>query len=311
MKILHHMKRERSGLAFTTLELVKFEERQGHAVAIREPSGDAPIYRSLSYNGSGPDVHAIHSQLRQDSFFDRKPRFMWMHGEPLSSVGNGISMKAIVDLAPKVDAFIAMREDELPIWSSLKRTYYVPKGIDLEQFRPLQGVTERLSGEPAVLYAEHWRGQRNPLYLCIAMEKVWKKLPKARLHLFNCTDKRMLETFSALISSCKWWSFVRSLKGPEQDANLLYNRCDIVVSCLYPLYARSIEAMGAGRAFIGPGYREHEYPYTCNLDPDSIADAILRCWDEWGQFDFRRHAETHHDVSETVRQSVQIYGRYL
>jgi len=73
---------------------------------------------------------------------------MLCHGEPLSSVGNGVSMKAIIDLAPLCDAFICMRKDEWPIWSSIKRTFVVPKGIDLEVFKPLPGVTERLSGEP-------------------------------------------------------------------------------------------------------------------------------------------------------------------
>ena len=92
-------------------------------------------------------------------------------------------MKAICDLASRVDAFIAMRKDEMSIWSSIKRTYLVNKGIDLEMYKPVEGMLEKLSGEPAVLYCENWRGQRNPLYLCVAMEKVWKKYPKARLQI--------------------------------------------------------------------------------------------------------------------------------
>ena len=107
--------------------------------------------------------------------------------------------------------------------------------------------------------------------------------------------------------------FLRSLTGPVPDdqVNLLYNRADIVVSCLDPLYARSIEAFGAGKAFIGPGYTEHDYPWTCRLHPDSMADAIIRCWENYDTVDYRKYAETHHDVQETVRQSVEIYGRYL
>ena len=46
------------------------------------------------------DIHTIHSQINIRTYHDGKPKIMWMHGEPLSSVGNGISMKAIVDLAP-------------------------------------------------------------------------------------------------------------------------------------------------------------------------------------------------------------------
>jgi len=143
------------------------------------------------------------------------------------------------------------------------------------------------------------------------MQEVWKKYPKARLHLYNCNDKKMLETFQALIKNNKWQQFVRTLKGAEQNINLLYNRADIVVSCLYPLYARGIEAFGAGKAFIGPGYKEPGYPWTCELDPVSMADAIINCYENYDQMDYRKWAEDNHDVAETVRQSIEIYERYL
>jgi glycosyltransferase involved in cell wall biosynthesis len=309
MNITHYVKKENSGLFRTTLELANQEEKQNHKVVLREPNGESPIYMT---NGMGdPDVEIIHSQLPITSYHNDIPRFMWMHGEPLSSVGNKVSMKAIVDLAPMVEAFICMREEEHIIWNSIKRTYTVPKGIDLDMFYPQEGVTERLSGEPAVLYIENWRGQRNPLYLCVAMQEVWKKYPNARLHLYNCTDKRMSETFKALIQNNKWWTFIRSLQGYTKDVNALYNRVDIVVSCLYPLYARGIEAFGAGKAFIGPGYKVDDYPYTCELEPQSMANAIINCWEERGKIDFRKWAEDHHDVTETVKQSIEIYERYL
>ncbi len=309
MKILHWLRKENSGLFRTTLELATYEKKQGHDVTLRQPTGGDAYYG----NGTDPDVELIHSQMAAESYYNGKPKFMWMHGEPLSSTGNKISMKAIVDLASKVDAFLCMRKDEHIIWNSIKRTYYVPKGIDLEMYRPLDEITERLSGEPAVLYVENWRGQRNPLYLCVAMEEVWKKYPKARLHLVNCNDKKMNETFKALIQNNKWWTFIRTLSSgvDATKINGLYNQVDIVVSCLYPLYARSIEAFGAGKAFISPGYHVDDYPFTCDLQPESMADAIIKCWENYDSVDYRQWAQDHHDVAETVRQSVEIYERYL
>lgn len=308
MNIGHYMKRERSGLAFSTLEIVDAEEKQGHGVYLKEPGDGALIYgREFD-----PDVEIIHSQLPPTSYHNRKPKIMFCHGEPLSSVGNGVSMRAIADLAPLLDCFIAMRQEEYAIWSSIKRTFVVPKGIDLERFKPidLPAGVEKLAGEPAVLYCEHWRGQRNPLYLCVAMEAVWRRFPKARLHLYNCTDQKMLDTFRGLIGAAKWNTFVRSVQGPVKDVNQLYNRADIVVSCLFPLYARSIEAFGAGKAFIGPGYRDPEYPFRCDLEPASIADAICAAW-EARDFDFRAWAARKHDITNTVRQCVDIYQRFL
>lgn len=306
MKIGHYMKRETSGLAFSTLELVDAEQQQGHEVFIKEPSDGALVYGE----NFAPDVEVIHSQLPQTSYHNRLPRIMWTHGEPLSSVGNGVSMRAIVDLLPLIDCFISMRQEEYAVWSSLKRTFVVPKGIDLKRFHP-DPTVKKLSGEPAVLYVEHWRGSRNPLYLCVAMEQVWRRFPNARLHLYNCKDQKMLDTFKALIGAAKWTTFVRNLQGPVKDVNALYNSADIVVSCLYPLYARSIEAFGAGKAFIGPGYENPAYPWHCSLHPDSMAKAIIDCWENYDQVNYRKWAEDNHDVQETVRQSIDIYRRFL
>ena len=310
MNILHWVKKENSGLFRSTLELAVYEEKAGHGVTLRQPTGDDPV---LYGNGHKPDIELIHSQMSINSYHNDRPKLMWMHGEPLSSVGNKVSMQAIVDLAPAMDAFICMRREEQIVWNSIKRTWLVPKGIDLEEYKPLPLSVEKLSGEPAVLYVENWRGQRNPLYVCVAMQEVWRKYPKARLHLYNCQDKKMSEMFKALISNNHWWTFVRSLQGavPASEINELYNRADIVVSGLYPLYARGIEAFGAGKAFIGPGYREPGYPFTCELEPESMARAIINCWENYDKVDYRAWAETNHDVAETVRQSMEVYHRYI
>jgi glycosyltransferase involved in cell wall biosynthesis len=316
MKIRHWMKREKSGpRVYHVGTRQGRREAQGHQVDLREPDG------TLLYGGfDTPDVHLIHSQIHPSTYHDRIPKFLVTHGEPLSSVGNGVSMRAIVDLAPICEAFIAMRQEEWSCWNSLKKTYVVQKGIDLERFHPVdvpahdpKDPLSKLSGDPAVLYCEHWRGQRNPLFPILAMERVHQKYPEARLHLYNLQDKKMQDTFSALITHCKWNLFVRSMMGPVKDAdvNQLYNRADIVVSGLYPLYARSIEAFGAGKTFVGAGYTDPDYPFRCDYTPESMAEAIIRAHEAKSQFNARAWAEQKHDVNETVRQMVDVYRRYL
>ena len=307
MRILHLMNREDSGLGRTTLELAKYEELAGHKATIREPTAGGLIYG----RGTEYDIGCVHHQMDPHKYHDGKPKFLWCHGECLSSDANGISMRAIVEMAPMCSGFIAMRKDEIPIWKAIKNeTFLVNKGIDLETYKPLTGV-ERLSGEPAVLYYENWRGNRNPLYWCLAMQEVHKKYPNARLHLYNCTDKRMHETFTALHTHCHWWPFLRTISGAAADVNKLLNQVDIVVSALYPLYARSIEAFGAGKAFIGPGYREYDYPWTCTYDVHSMAQAIINCHENYDKIDYRKWAEQYHNVRDTVAQSIEIYERYL
>ena len=307
MNLTHWMRKENSGLAYTTLELVEEEERQGHGIRVHEPSQPEAI---LSKFDGPPDLHLIHSQLGMGAYHDGIPKVMWMHGEPLGSVANGMSMRAIVNLAPSVEAFICMRQEEWPIWNSIKRTYLVPKGIDLIRFTPVDGV-EKLSGNPAILYYENWRGERNPLILCRALVEVVKRFPEAHLHLYNCPGGKMLDTFLGLSNHCRWYTFLKTIHGKEDDVVTLLNRADIVVSCLDPLYARGIEAFGCGKAFIGPGYREHDYPWTCDLEVHSMADAIIRCWSDYGRINYRQWAEQHHDVAKTVRQSLEVYQRFL
>lgn len=308
MKICHHLRKENSGLMHTTLEMAEEEQRQGHDVRIVEPSNGLTAMFS-TFEGP-PDVHSIHSQLSQHTYHDGVPKIMHMHGEPLGSVGNGISMRAIVDLAPSCEAFICMRKEEWPVWNAIRRTHLVTKGIDLNRYKVLDPAPEKLQGNPAVLYYENWRGQRNPLLLCLAMQEVQKKLPEARLHLYNCPGGKMFDTFHKLINHCRWYTFIGSLKGQEKDVVTLLNRADIVVSCLYPLYARGIEAFGCGKAFIGPGYKEEGYPYTCDLEAQSMADAIIKCHEERGKMDFRAWAVERHNIEDTAKQCVRIYERY-
>lgn len=310
MKINHHMRRENSGLVHTTLELVEEEQRQGHAVRVVEPSnGVTPM---LSEFEGDPDIHCIHSQLAAHTYHDGIPKVMWMHGEPLGSVGNQISMRAIVDLAPTCEAFLCMRREEWPVWQSIKKTHLVPKGIDLNRFIVQDPAPEKLAGDPAILYYENWRGNRNPILLCVAMLEVLKEFPDAKLHLYNCPGGKMHDTFQDLIKHNRWYTFIHSLMPQERDVVTLLNRADVVVSCLYPLYARGIEALGCGRPFIAPGYREHDdWPFPCELEPHSIAQAIIQCVKEDRGADwYRGWAQKRHDIAETIRQSVDIYRGY-
>lgn len=293
----------------SALEIAHCEEKLGHTVTIREPSTNTILYGQDCV----PEIHCVHSQLHPSAYGDNIPKVLWNHGEPLSSVANKVSMKAIVDLAPAMDAFICMRQEELAYWKCIKRaSYVVPKGVDLEVYRPLEaGSFKKLDGAPAVLYCENWRGERNPLALCVAMEAVIRELPDARLHLFNCTDQKMLDTFLALYRSCHWWRFIKTIHGPAEDVVKLYCGADIVSSCLFPLYARTaVESLACGKAHVAPGYRVDNYPYSCELDPDSMAGAIIRAWRNEKEIDFRKWATEHHDAMESTRQAIRIYERF-
>jgi glycosyltransferase involved in cell wall biosynthesis len=321
MRIVHYVKKEVSGLYRTAIEICKAELEMGHEVLIQEPQGQV-IWGKLS---GPPDVHVISSQYDMRAYHSTRhewgievntPVFLLQHGEPISSVGNGISMRSVVDLSMLCDALICMRKEEQPIWNSIKRCFYVGKGVDLEVFTPRAEIHEKLRGAPSVLYYESWRGSRNPLILCKAMELVWKRYPEAKLHLYNMSDQRMLETFKALRDVCKWY-FIGSLQGPVkyEDVPALVNRVDMVGSCLFPLYARTpIEALACGKACVAPGYPGdpiNGYPFTCTLNAESMAEAICAAHENKDHFDFRAHAVQFHDLRVMVSNMLHIYEGYL
>ena len=128
------------------------------------------------------------------------------------------------------------------------------------------------------------------------------------------TDKKMHDTFSALIKYAKLWPFVRTLSGPVayDKVPLLLNRCDIVVSALYPLFARSVESLGCNKAFISAGYRIPGYPWTVpEYSPEAFAETIISCWENYDKCNYRQWAETHHDEAESSRQRCAIYEKYI
>ena len=101
-----------------------------------------------------------------------------------------------------------MRKEELLVWNSIKRTYLVSKGIDLEKYHPLEGITEKLSGEPSSSISRTGEASAT-LSICVwPCRRCIRSTPNARLHLYNCNDKRMLETFQALNKTAKWWTFL-------------------------------------------------------------------------------------------------------
>ena len=72
MNITHWVRKENSGLFRTTLELATYEEKQGHKVTLREPTGEKPIYGILK----DPDIELVHSQLATASYYNGKPKGM-------------------------------------------------------------------------------------------------------------------------------------------------------------------------------------------------------------------------------------------
>lgn len=306
MKIVHWVKKENSGLFRTTFELAKYEEKAGHAVSMRVPMDQTVIY---GFKEAEFDIHCIHSQIHPSFYKDGKPKFLFMHGEPDYGMLHKISTSAIMDLVPLVDAFIAFNEAEANIWNSFKRTYLIPKGIDLDSYKPIQ-LPKKLTGEPAVLYAEHWRGFRHPFHAFVALEKVAAKMPKMRFYPFGC-PKEDKDFWLRLIRQNRYNTFCPGVFQPQMNMAGLLNMADIVVSPVFPSYGRvSLEALACNKPVVAYKTNPHATFKCESYDPQDMADKVIQCWEEKpnGQ---RKYAEENLSAKDMADAAIKIYERFV
>lgn len=307
MKILHFLKKEKSGLFNTTLELVKYEERLGHKVSLRTPKDNKTFY---GFADDDFDLICIHSQIFPYYYKDKRPKILFLHGEPDYGMMVKISTQAILDLVPICDAFIAFNPDEAKIWSSFKRTYTITKGIDLERYKPVDVKSKKLKGDPAILYTEHWRTFRHPLHTFVALERVIKKLPNMKFYPFGCPVEEQ-PFWLRIVKQNRYSMFTPGVFKSQKDTRALLGLADIVVSPVFPSYGRvSLEALACDKPVVAYNTNPHATYKVAPYDPDDFAEKIIQCYNEKpsGQ---RAYAEKNLDAKVMAEEAIAIYKRFL
>jgi glycosyltransferase involved in cell wall biosynthesis len=306
LKILHWLKKESSGLFRTTVELAKYEEREGHIVALRQPAKNETFY---GFRDDDFDIHCIHSQINPHYYKDGKPKLLFLHGNPEYGLMTKVSTSAIMDLIPIVDAFVSLHEDEAKIWNSFKRTYVIPKGIDLENYKPAEKEKE-LKSTPAIVYAEHWRQFRHPLHVFVALEKVIKKLPQMRFYPFGCPASEK-EFWLRIVRNNRYSIFCPGVFQWQKSMPELLSLADMVVSPVFPSYGRvGLEALAMGKPLVAYDTNPHA-DYKCRpYDSDDLAEKILQCWEERPN-NQRAYAEKHLSAHDMAMRAIEIYRRFV
>lgn len=306
MKILHWVKKEPSGLFRTVVEIAKYEEKLGHHVALRMPKENQTFY---GFTDDDFDVHAVHSQINPYYYKDKKPKVLFLHGEPDYGMLHKVSTQAIMDLIPLMDCLVAFNPDEATIWNSFKRTYVIPKGIDLEVYKP-QEVKKKFKGKPSILYCEHWRTFRHPMHVLIAMERVIKKIPTARFYPFGC-PKDEQPFWLRLLKQNRYITFCPGVFKRQNNMVGLINLTDIVVSPVFPSYGRvSLEALACNKPVVAYKTNPHA-DYKCEpYDPDDMAEKIIQCYEEKPNHQ-RKYAEDNLSAMKMAEGAVEIYKRFI
>jgi len=306
MKIVHWLKKEGSGLFRTVIELAKYEERAGHHVSLRTPGKQETFY---GFSDPDFDIHCIHSQIHPHYYKDGKPKLLFLHGEPDYAIGTKGSASAIMDLVPIVDAFVSFHTDEAKIWNSFKRTYVIPKGIDLETYKPME-AEKKLNGSPSILYTEHWRSFRHPLHVFVALERVIKKIPTMLFYPFGCPSSEK-EFWLRIVRQNRYNFFCPGVFQRQNNIANLINLVDIVVSPVYPSYGRvALEALACNKPVVSYTSNKHATYQADPYDPDDLAEKIIQCWDEKknGQ---RQYAEKHLDAKVMTEAAIKLYKRFI
>lgn len=306
IKILHWLKKEQSGLFKTVVEIAKYEEKLGHHVALRTPKENQTFY---GFTDDDFDVHAVHSQINPHYYKDDKPKVLFLHGEPDYGMLHKISTQAIMDLIPLMDCLVAFNPDEGKIWDSFKRTYTIPKGVDLEKYKPL-ALDKSLNGNPVILYCEHWRTFRHPMHVFIAMERVIRKIPTAIFYPFGC-PKEEQPFWLRLVKQNRYTAFCPGVFQRQNDMTSLMNLADVVVSPVFPSYGRvSLEAIACGKPVVAYKTNPHAN-YKCEpYDPDDMAEKIIQCYEEKPTLQ-REYAEKNLDAMDMAKGAVEIYRRFV
>lgn len=192
----------RSGLYETTKELAMAESKIDGVLGIlldpddpaggkQDPIDSRVINYAHNFGYKWADIHVIHSTTGGIS--ERlKPKIFAIHGTPeamlyaeLSPDGaKGRSFTAGLEWLNTFQASFCYSKRHLDIWKHFAHNgpvHYVPKGVDLDRFRP-EGMAMDLEGEPRILYGEIYRKIKDPFLLLFALKYLHADYPSMRFH---------------------------------------------------------------------------------------------------------------------------------
>jgi glycosyltransferase involved in cell wall biosynthesis len=299
-------------------ELAKYEEKLGHSVALRDPGKNETFY---GFDDDDFDIHAIHHQIYPFYFKDRKPKILFFHGNPEYMMRVGGSTTVLMELLDLADACLVYIPEQEPVWNSFHRMYAIPKGIDLEVYKPKK-VKKKLIGDPVIVYAENWLSNQNPLPVFVALEKVFIQYPEMRFHPLGCTSK-LTELWMHVIRRNKYHFFTPKLYEFRQtdfsDGALfkssmvdIYNMADMVISPTFPSYGRvSLEALACDKPTITYECNPHGTYKSKYYDVDDMAEKIIQCIEEKPKKKMREYAEKNLDLNRSAEETIKLYQRFL
>ena len=333
-----------SGLYETVKDLIKYENRipgvlAGMVTPDKPEGGEQDqtfspplVTQSHAWAIKIANIHMIHYRSAWGSEM-LKPRVFMAHGtieacveSEMSDYGEkGRSFTSSIDRITNCDATIVFSKRAEYYWKQFDRTnkiHRVTKGIDLERFKPI-GMGVDLMGEPAIGYAEVWRGIKHPLHTIYGVYEYFKKNPKARFQPIGASQNwrlwhklLLLGNFNQMLDKHEMGMSMSNLENWLRGFDMLISPVregepsrvhQEALACGTPVISWDTNPFKDAIAF--------EYAKYCN--PSSLATKIEKLWnriqDDKSKIkqEARKIAEENYDAQTMALEVVDICRKVL
>ena len=250
-------------------------------------------YKSIRPEEAEDDntVNIIHRHLPPN--FDKlKNTVFFAHGTPLYIMEKDESLEAVTEFIHKCDIILTSWPSHIPYWQQFtnKPVIYNQPGVDLDYFTA-DGPKKDAKGKPLVLWADSWRGDKQPWNILYAMKLVAKQLPEAKLKMVNIPENKRLLVARMIQALGLQPNVEFPIDEKVKDVREWYRSADLVVSAVNSEGNNvSWEAEACNVPVI----------QTAGADIQLIKSMIIMSY-------FTRLVTKHRDINDTVTEQARIF----
>jgi len=330
-----------SGLFQSTKDQIKYERRFGmrsEFVDCENPEGkegskDDWLEPITWDEAKKADIWVMHSKIPTDlreEFKGKIPVVAVIHGPAehmiLQEWGTNREESAFtvthINLAWNYDAAVVINKHEMDVievFDEHNKVRYIPNSIDLEEY-PIEGTRWEYWKHPAILSCDVPRIEKMPVHIALAMPRVLRRIPDARLNMFSlplepiqyfrnmfCRSKKR-----ALESACE------NIQLRNNDLRPFMRGGDIGFNNNYSGIASRVtmEMMAMGIPVVAyRGEYTKYHPEIFNLE--GIAQQIEQVWKDLNdpkktlKKDTIKYAREHFDRAKYIPEYAKLYQELL
>jgi len=306
MKIVHwtNYVPRKSGMYESVKDQVKYERLNGIESDLAEPNDkhkngredmDDGWFSPISWEkAKKADIHVLHAWIPDEFKNDKtKKHVAVLHGpnehmlwKEFTSNRADESFNLHLKILWTYDATIVHYDHEweiMKLYDEKDRLHLVPNSIDISRYQDDDVHSWKFWHRPAILSCDTVRLEKLPAQIMWAMPKIVERIPDARLNIFAlplegistwrnmfCKAKKR-----AIEGACENIQFeINDLRPFMKGADMMFN------NNMNGIYSRAqMEMMAMGKPVIA--YNGDYTPYIAKIwDLDSIADQVVRCWED-------------------------------